>query len=110
MVVVPEITAVAAASIAETTKPRQTRLRPPRRPEKATSLAWPTMVLVLVSEGNHAFEHHAVEPAAVLDVVVRIAEVGLLDILGLGHQARQDEPAAAELDALRADVLRHAER
>src|SRR3954470_7293113 len=91
--------AAATAASRATTQDRRTPMRPPVaiacRPVRVP------VVIAAPSEGDHAFEHQAVELAAVLDVDRRVAEVGLLDVLGLGEQAGQDEPAAADLHALR---------
>ena len=58
----------------------------------------------LRSEGDDAFEHEPLKRPPFLMLVGGIAEVLLVDVLHLGQQARRDEPAAADLPALRADV------
>src|SRR3954453_3036216 len=58
-------------------------------------------------ESDDAFEHEAVELSAVLDVGLGIPEVGLLQVFGLGHDARGDEPAAADFIPARSHVPGH---
>src|SRR5688572_20820272 len=56
------------------------------------------------SEGNDAFEHQALELAAVLDVRHRIAVVLLVHVFRLDHQAGEHEPAAANLPSACTDI------
>src|ERR1044071_9959807 len=63
-----------------------------------------TRSFALTLETDDALEHHAIEAAAVQFVRVRIAEVLLAHVLALRHQAGQDEPAGADLIAIRTNV------
>src|SRR4029078_597703 len=60
------------------------------------------------SEGDHALEHRPLELAAVLDVVRRVSEVLLVHVLDLRENVGREEPAAAELPPVRAEVAEDA--
>src|SRR5438874_10476794 len=59
-------------------------------------------------EANDPFGHESLELPAVLDVAGRIADVLLVHIFSLRDHVGRDEPATAELPAIRADIARDA--
>src|ERR1043165_1835749 len=91
----------AAAATAFTRRPP---LTVPRKFSRFRAMTIPVRSL----EADHAFGHHPLELPAVLDVVLGVAEVALIHVLDLRENVRGDEPAAAELPAIRTEVARDA--
>src|SRR5690349_4311447 len=74
-VVVAADSGIESAAIRDTTKPRRTLVRPSGLASVREMRGPVVMTGSARSERDHALEHHAVEPAAVLAVRGRVTEV-----------------------------------
>src|SRR2546423_3953717 len=99
-----DCSATARAACNSRNKAAAVRTRPPLAPSLNISTFEAMGFSLFNLEGNDAFEHHPVELSTLLDVRIRIPEVLLVHILGLRQHVRRDEPAAAKLPTVGADL------